>query len=415
MTNAINKKISPRVSLISAFLVHAFVEVPYFIFPVIILVVGSDLFQDMGAFMWIGLGSLGTIGILAAGLPSPVFGWLSDKYRRGSMMFFSLILGALGSLIIGLLGESFIGMTIGIVVIGLGNSLYHPPGLSWVSTAFEDSERRLTSSKFNRILGIHGVGGTIGASIAPISIFFLIDTITWRQIYFLWSIPLTILAMVFWLFIARHEPTVKFSSPFLGNNNITKMLPSWKNGINSTVLTIFVFMFAMSMTWGMISFILSPFLSEVKQFKVSQAAFFIGFSHLLAASGQMIGGILGDKYGEKIALSFAAALQVVVLIGIYVIDSSLIMFVLYVLLGVVNAIFWPSTNSLLAKSTKYRGSAFGGFMLIVNVVRSIGPSIDGLLMVIDPNNYLLIFIFSILFSIAAFFSLLFIKNVENNS
>ncbi len=413
MANAIEKKISPRVSLISAFLVHAFVEVPYFIFPVIILVVGDDLFQDTGVFMWIGLGSLGTIGTLAAGLPSPVFGYLSDKYRRGSMMVFSLVLGAFGSLIIGIFGTSFLGMTIGIVVIGLGIALYHPPGLSWVSSAFEDPERQLNSSNFNRILGIHGVGGTIGASIAPISIFFLIDTINWRQIYFLWSIPLIILAIFFWLFVARHEPSVEYSSPHLRYDNTTDTIISWKDDINSTVLTIFVFMFAMSLTWGMISFILSPFLSEVKQFKVSQAALFIGFSHLLAASGQMIGGILGDKYGEKIALSFAAVLQVVVLIGIYVIDSSLILFVLYVLIGVVNAIFWPSTNSLLAKSTRHRGSAFGGFMLIVNVVRSIGPSIDGVLMVMDPNSYLLIFVFAIFFSIAAFFSLIFVKNAKD--
>ncbi len=177
MTGEIERKISPKISLISAFIVHASVEVPFFIFPVIVLVVGNDLLQELGAFMWIGLGTLGTIGILAAGLPAPIFGWLADRQRHGLMMFLSLILGALGALIIGLFGNSFTVMLIGLGFAGLAVALYHPPGLSWVSSAFEDPDKGSYSANYNRILGIHGVGGTIGASLAPISIYFLIDNI----------------------------------------------------------------------------------------------------------------------------------------------------------------------------------------------------------------------------------------------
>ncbi|MHA2224328.1 MAG: hypothetical protein ACXAC8_03950 [Candidatus Hodarchaeales archaeon] len=71
-------QISPKKSLISAFIVHGAAEVPFFIFPMVVLAVGSDLFQDLEAFKWIGLGAIGTIGALSAGLPSPIFGWFAD-------------------------------------------------------------------------------------------------------------------------------------------------------------------------------------------------------------------------------------------------------------------------------------------------------------------------------------------------
>jgi MFS family permease len=408
------RKNSPRISLISAFFVHAFVEIPFFVYPVILVLVGADLFQDLGPYKWLGLGSLGTIASLAAGLPSPIFGWLSDRYRRGKMMFFSLILGSLGSLVIGLFGESFLAMMIGIGLTGLGVSLYHPPGLSWVSTAFEDPENQSYSSHYNRILGIHGVGGTMGAATAPLSVFFLIDTIGWRQIYILWSIPLFFLAIGFWVLIGRFESPVEISSNFKEDNIslVENDLISSRKGNHHTMIIIFAFMIAFSLSFGMTSFILAPFLSEVKGFEISQAAFFVGVSHLLSAIGQLLGGVLGDRYGEKFSLCFATSLQVIVLACIYLVDSSLILFVLYILLSVVNTIFWPSTNSLLAKTAARRGSAFGWFMLTVNVVKALGPGIDGLLISINPINegYFLIFVMAILFSIIAIIFLLFLRN-----
>ena len=48
------------------------VEIPYFNFPVLILVVGEDL--NLGEFMLIGLGSIGTVEMLAAGLPAQLLG-----------------------------------------------------------------------------------------------------------------------------------------------------------------------------------------------------------------------------------------------------------------------------------------------------------------------------------------------------
>ena len=76
-------RISPRTSLFTALLIHCTVEIPFFIFPVILYYVGTDIFPTLGELSWIGLGSIGTVGTLAAALPSPFFGKIADKYRRG--------------------------------------------------------------------------------------------------------------------------------------------------------------------------------------------------------------------------------------------------------------------------------------------------------------------------------------------
>ncbi len=410
MKNSQKYEIHPNTTLASAFLVHLFVEAPYFIFPVLILVIGEDL--NLGDFMWIGLGSIGTIGALAAGLPAPLFGWLSDRYQRGVMMCISLVLSASGALLIGLFGSSFLVIIIGYGIIGLGVGLYHPPGLSWVTSAFKDEEKGEYSNYLNRILGIHGVGGTIGSAIGPISVFFLLDFMDWRVIYLIWSIPLFILSLIFWIFVARFETSSKQREIFNSSNRTIKLYSLLKLNLKDNLVLIFLFMIMMSLTWGMTNFILAPFLFDIKGFEISYAALFIGVSHLFGASGQILGGIIADKYSEKIALLFASALQSIVILGIYVLNLPLQLFFLYMILFIVNAIFWPITNSFLAKNTIQIGSAFGGFMLTVNVVRAVGPSIDGFLITYFPSEYLLIFLLGILFSTIAFVTLLPIESKQ---
>jgi MFS family permease len=152
-----NNKIDPRISLISAFILHASVEIPFFIFPVILLLVGSDLFQESTTTGWLGLGTIGTVGTLSTALPSPFFGALADKYRRGLMMTVSLILALIGTVIIGLWGNYFLIMLCGVIILGFGVSLYHPPGLSWVTTAYEDPDTHSFSKNYNQVLALHGI------------------------------------------------------------------------------------------------------------------------------------------------------------------------------------------------------------------------------------------------------------------
>ncbi|MFX0013807.1 MAG: MFS transporter [Candidatus Hermodarchaeota archaeon] len=424
MTEKPTKGIGPKLSLFSATIVHCSVEIPFFIFPVVLLLVGKDLFPVESALTWIGLGALGTVGTLAAGLPSPFFGKLADKYRRSTLMFVSLILAASGSLGVGLFGESFVVMFVCVILMGLGLALYHPAGLSWISTIFEDPKTHAFSNKYVRILALHGIGGSTGASIGPLSVYFLINTTGWRSIYLYWSFPLILLAVLFWILIGRFEQSVDCSEFSPSEENIpikkenNKIISNWSQ--YSVIILIFSFITVMSLTRGMVNFILSPFLSEVKNIEIATAALFIGLSTLIGSTAQILGGFFGDKYGERLMLQISAFLQIFALVGIFIIFVKEVIFLLYVLLGMINALFWPSTNSLVAKNSRTeRGKAFGWVMLVANLIGALGPSIDGFLRGIDPNQYLLIFGFSIVFSLCGFIFLIFLntsstKNTTKN-
>lgn len=413
-----SKTISPKISLISAFIIHGSVEIPYFIFPVIVILVGNDLFPNLGAAAWIGLGILGTVGTLAAALPAPFFGRLADKYRRGVMMFVSLLLSVLGSFSIGLFGESFIVMIIGIIFLGLGISLYHPLGLSWVTSAFEknDENTRTYSSRYVRTLALHGVGGTLGASIGPLSVYVLFNLLEWRQIYLYWSFPLIAVALGFWVLVARHEPIMErsFVSEELPTNSVSKAKSS-NFDFSLVLFFIFAFITSLSLTRGMINFILSPFLSEVKGLEIATAALFIGLSTLLGTTGEVLGGVLGDKYGERIVLSGFALIQVGLLILIFITETQHLLLILYIFLGINNSLFWPSTNSLVAKNSTRRGVAFGRVILIANFFGALGPGIDGILLALVPNQYSMIFIGACTFSLMGFVFLLFSTKNSINS
>ncbi len=383
------------------------VEVPFFIFPVILILVGEDLFSSIGELSWIGLGVIGTVGTLAAALPSPYFGWLADRYRRGVMMAGSLLVALLGSLMIGFWGNSFFGVFFGVILMGVGLALYHPPGLSWVSSAFEDPNTKSFSKNYVKILALHGIGGSLGASLGPLSVYFLIDVLdSWQQIYLIWSIPLTVVMLGFWIFVGSKEPK-NANQLTLASETESYSNDSRSNNQNNHTILYFIFFFiiAMSLTRGMIHFILSPFLSTTKNVVIATAALFIGISTLIGSSGQVLGGIIADKYGESALLSATALIQVLILGVIFFSDSIPVLFLFYILLGIMNALFWPSTNSLVARNSKNRGSAFGYVMLIANLIGALGPVIDGFLLVTDPNQYSLIFIFSISFSLLAFISL----------
>lgn len=403
-------------NLFAATIMHMSVEIPFFVFPVILLLIGQDLVKELGDLSWIGLGSLGTMGTLAAGLPSPLFGILADKYRRGLMMTISVILGAFAALLIGLFGDSFLVLMSGIILLGLALSLYHPPGLAFVSSSLDNQNiENHKKSKLNKTLALHGIGGGFGASIGPISVYFFLSIMKitdWKQIYVFWFFPLLLMGILFWFIVGKNEDHLKIEKPskqvVINNKSIIQ------NKKFRIFAIIYLFMILMSLSRGMINFVLSPFLSEIKNVKLAEAALFIGISTLIGSIGQLLGGSLGDKFGEKYVLSIAGLGQAVVIGLIFMVTGELPLFILYLILGITVAFFWPSTNSLVAKHSKNRGTAFGMVMLVANIIGAIGPSIDGIFLTID-STYQLIFVFSSVFAFIGFIVLLFLNENKNEA
>ena len=115
--------------------------------------------------------SIFSFAALAVGtLPS---GWLGDRWsRRGMMGVFFIGIG-LSSVLVGLAGGQ-VGVALGLALIGLFSSIYHPVGTAVVA----ENARRL-----GKAIGVNGVFGNLGVALAAIVAGALSDLISWRAAF----------------------------------------------------------------------------------------------------------------------------------------------------------------------------------------------------------------------------------------
>ena len=116
---------------------------------------------------------LWTLGSLMIGLGAPVAGWLGDRWSNNWMLVIFYVLSGAGAVIAGLAaGPS--GMELGLAVMGLGCSIYHPVGMSMVVRH---------SSSHGKAMGWFGLFGTVGVALAGILVGALIDFAGWRAVF----------------------------------------------------------------------------------------------------------------------------------------------------------------------------------------------------------------------------------------
>ena len=117
--------------------------------------------------------SLSSLGLVLYGVGALPAGWLGDRWSQvGMMVIFFLGIGA-GAIVTGLAGGPgtiFAGLT----MIGLFAAIYHPVGIAWLVAS---------ARKRGMSLGINGVFGNVGNSLAPVFVGVTIDFLSWRAAF----------------------------------------------------------------------------------------------------------------------------------------------------------------------------------------------------------------------------------------
>ena len=117
--------------------------------------------------------SLSSLGLVLYGVAALPAGWLGDRWSQvGMMVIFFVGMGA-GAIVTGLAdgpGMIFWGLTL----IGLFAAIYHPVGIAWIVAS---------ARKQGMSLGINGVFGNAGNSIAPVFVGVMIDYFSWRAAF----------------------------------------------------------------------------------------------------------------------------------------------------------------------------------------------------------------------------------------
>lgn len=138
------------------------------IFPTVVLAIAAEWNRPYSELLPLATGAFFAFG--AGSLPS---GWLADHWSRSGMIaVFFFGIGA--SAVLTGLAEGPVSLAIGLTLIGVFASIYHPVGIAMLVSGKEN---------VGRTLGVNGVYGNAGLAFAALLSGALADLIGWRAAF----------------------------------------------------------------------------------------------------------------------------------------------------------------------------------------------------------------------------------------
>jgi len=294
--------------------------------------------------------SLWTLGALLIGLGALPAGWLSDRWSRSSMMVIMFIGMGLSSILCGLSNEQF-SLFIGLSLLGLSCSIYHPVGIAWVVNS---------SEKKGRALGINGIFGGVGIGSGAFIAGLLIKYFDWKFAFIIPGIISLIIGIILLFFISNN--LISFQ------NSKTKDLEE-NNSSHNLIIIACILLFSM-FGLGLTFQIMQTSIPKVFDIRIANLSTFaigsiIGIIYGISGFMTLVGGFLADKFSLKKIYVIGIAAQVPCFYFIANFSGIPLIFVC-LMAAIFNSSILPTENILLAKFTpeRHHGLIYG-FKFIV--------------------------------------------------
>ena len=336
---------------------HLIVHAQMMVFPTLLL-----LFQNEYQLGLDKLGLMATIGSFMFGLGAIPAG-IIEKYIGARTLLVIYQLGsAIGGVIIITANTPF-QITIGLGILGLSSSIYHPAGLTILS-------RNLDS--LSRGLGLHGIAGSLGLALGPLFAGITAELGSWRLSYLIWVLLQLGLAMASHIMISDNNSKIKDPK--------TSTFQTNKISLSLYYLMAIAFGFSfggfstyMPSLFGMqTEGIFSMFSGSLK------TGFFTTLVFLCGILGQAIGGYLGDKF-SRTRLLFIIILLNIPFLALMGFTKSWLLLLCSIVFGIVYFSNQPISNALLADITSnaHRGLGYGISFFLSFGIGGIAPAICG--------------------------------------
>ncbi|MFT5511043.1 MAG: FSR family fosmidomycin resistance protein-like MFS transporter [Hyphomicrobiaceae bacterium] len=308
---------------------------------------------DMPYGELLGLSSLGLVLFGVAALPA---GWLGDRWSQiGMMVIFFIGIGA-GSIVVGI-AEGRQGLFIGLTLIGLFASIYHPVGIAWVVA---------WAKKQGMSLGINGLFGNMGSAVAPVFVGLMIDYVTWRAAFIIPGV-LSIAVGCGLLFVWRAGWIRDVTSD---------RAPSGAHDTSAFVRVFIVLTITMACT-GFVYSGLTNTMPKVMEMGLSAAlassyteiGMFVGVVSGLASFSSIFGGWMADRYSARSIYIVFWLLQIPLLFLIVSLSDATLLVAILLVLSFMLA-FAAAENMLVARYTpfRWRSLAYGAkFVLALGI------------------------------------------------
>ena len=301
----------------------------------------------------LGLSSLGLVLFGLAALPA---GWLGDRWSQIGMMVIFFVGVGVGSIVIGFAEEPD-GLFLGLTLIGLFASIYHPVGIAWV-VAWAD--------KKGMALGINGVFGNAGSAVAPVFVGLMIDYITWRAAFIVPGV-LSIFVGLGLLLVWRAgwiQDVTKDRTP-VGAPDASAFVRVFIVLTVTMACTGFVYTGLTNTMPKLMEMGLSAALAS----SYTEIGIFVGIISGLASFSSIFGGWMADRYSARSIYIVFWALQIPILFFVVSLSDVPLLVGILLVLSFMLA-FAAAENMLVAQYTpfRWRALAYGAkFVLALGV------------------------------------------------
>jgi MFS transporter, FSR family, fosmidomycin resistance protein len=201
---------------------HALVHVFELALPSVEQMIGAEFHASKQQ-----MGLLGTVWRVPFGIGAVLTGWLVDRFGSKPLLLIYLA-GCVATAVMAGLADSFDVVFVSMLLMGCFASIYHPAGLALISHATTPETR-------GAALGWHGIFGSVGIAAAPFmaGMIFTGGNVTWKQYYFLLTIPAGVLFVVM---ASRLKETYRDREPDAGATAIDPEVVATEGGPATAML-----------------------------------------------------------------------------------------------------------------------------------------------------------------------------------
>jgi MFS transporter, FSR family, fosmidomycin resistance protein len=231
---------------------------------------------------------------LTASILQPFIGFYTDKNPKPYSLVFGMLFTITGLVFLSL-SNAFWMLLISVAFVGIGSSIFHPEA-SRVAFLGSGGKRGLAQSIFQ-------LGGNIGSAIGPLLVAVIVAP--HRQSYIIWFAIAGVLAMMILSRIAlwyQNHMSLRASKKIIVEEAI---LPFSKEKINISLAILLLLIFSKFFYTASMSSYFTFYLMHKFHLSIQDSQFHLFIFLASVATGTLIGGPLGDRFGRKYIIWFS--------------------------------------------------------------------------------------------------------------
>ena len=331
-----------------------------FIFPTLLPFIARDL-----NLSYIEIGSVIGVVVVILSIGQMLMGTLSDRIQnKKNLVVFGFFILSTGLLFISI-SSSFILLILAASVIAIGESVYHPVGVSVLSHNYPNQNK-------GRAFAIHGAGGAIGLIIFPLLSGILAELYGWRFVFE--SLSIVGIAIGIWFFLS-------LGIPLKGEAAVQRKQKPFTTEI--IVITL-AFGFVVMVARGFSTFF--PVQLYILKYSPATIGLYLTVFYGIGVLGQYVAGPLIDKHDLKNIMLYFFIITGFFLALLIRTSEKYSLVLLLIISGFFYSMLWPIMfahyTNIIPKDSA--GKTLGFFFSASGIMGAFAPVIMGYL--IDTFN-----------------------------